>query len=631
MTRKWTIVLLVLLPFGPVALWGLHLPDAAYSSLQVAQQAVNQAGLFPLGIVDFQPLSTPLFPIGVAFLAQFGVEPSLVAVLLSTLGWGVAALLIWWCGRRLDRAQGALVAAVLYSFNPWVVTTLGQATGWIIALFWLLLNFGLRRRYVVTVTGALFLLSLFFHPSQGFRWPADLIPPLAWSLLLFAAGMGGLWLAGWLAANGAERLSARQVTALVLGLFFVAAGAWQAIRLGEQFDARPLAQWAAEDEVGAWLRSNSDPEATLLASARTAYSAGRRRVAATPHSLQELLPDDAPDYVVSSDTLPWQLLREAIWFRLYYEPVQIFGATPDNPRRLALWRYRPPLEGLGPVTLLNARVPDRLSLLGYQLAPQPAQPGSQSTLTLYLQRPEATIVEPGRFDAVLRLSSPVDGTVSREWRKPLPQGLAPEAWAPGQVIAEQIQFPIQAGMEPGAYPLSMSLIGEGETEFWPVSFNNDVNRLDRIPLGYVILPWQGSSAGAAPVRAGFEQGITLDSVVLGDAQRGETLEASLYWTAGQVVDAAYAVFVHLVDEEGALVANHDGPPAAGIFPTDAWLPGMTIPDAHPLPIPESLAPGRYELRAGLYDPQSGKRLALLSLDGMPAAGDYAPLGSVVID
>ena len=57
---------------------------------------------------------------------------------------------------------------------------------------------------------------------------------------------------------------------------------------------------------------------------------------------------------------------------------------------------------------------------------------------------------------------------------------------------------------------------------------------------------------------------------------------------------------------------------------------MTIPDTHAIPLPPDLPPGRYEVRAGLYDPGTGIRLPLQFVDGAPAEGDSVTLGSVTI-
>jgi hypothetical protein len=394
---------------------------------------------------------------------------------------------------------------------------------------------------------------------------------------------------------------------------------------------RPWALWSAEEEVAAWLRENSDTQATLLAGSRLAYLADREAVAQSPEQLQELLPEDAPDYVVADATIPWQTAREMIWYRLYYEPLAAFGVGNAGEASKELWALREPQAWLGPVTLLNARVPDRLSVLGLQMEPQPAVSGQPVNLALHFQRPRATLIEAAPFQVILRLTSPLDGSTTAEWRVELPRTVAAEKWQPRQVIAEPLQINPPPDLESGAYLLNLSLTGVGEQELWPISFNNDVNRLDRIPLGYVVVPWTGDMENAEPIRADFAGGIHLIGGEVEQAGAGDMMAVTLYWQSAEAIDEEFIVFVHLLDEAGQLVASHDGPPAGGRFPTASWRPGMTVPDVHTLTLPPDLPPGTYELRAGLYDPQTGERLALTFQDGQAVEGDSVSLGNLAIE
>jgi hypothetical protein len=89
---------------------------------------------------------------------------------------------------------------------------------------------------------------------------------------------------------------------------------------------------------------------------------------------------------------------------------------------------------------------------------------------------------------------------------------------------------------------------------------------------------------------------------------------TLYWEGtgphAHLVD--YNVFVHLIDAAGQLVATADGPPRGGSYPTGAWLPGDIVPDERRLALPSELPSGSYELRVGLYRPETGERLPLLT-------------------
>ncbi|MFQ5460073.1 MAG: ArnT family glycosyltransferase, partial [Anaerolineae bacterium] len=89
---------------------------------------------------------------------------------------------------------------------------------------------------------------------------------------------------------------------------------------------------------------------------------------------------------------------------------------------------------------------------------------------------------------------------------------------------------------------------------------------------------------------------------------GGGLGVTLVWRAVGRPAVNYSVFLHLVDAGGNTVAQHDGWPSCGESPTSTWEPGTVVIDPHSVPLPAALAPGRYRLRLGLYDPATDARL-----------------------
>ena len=82
---------------------------------------------------------------------------------------------------------------------------------------------------------------------------------------------------------------------------------------------------------------------------------------------------------------------------------------------------------------------------------------------------------------------------------------------------------------------------------------------------------------------------------------GEVASVRMIWfVKGE--EAPVSVFVHLVDESGAGLSQHDGPPVAEHLRYGKWAPGLILNSTHNIAVPDSLPPGRYRLIAGLYYP-----------------------------
>jgi len=92
--------------------------------------------------------------------------------------------------------------------------------------------------------------------------------------------------------------------------------------------------------------------------------------------------------------------------------------------------------------------------------------------------------------------------------------------------------------------------------------------------------------------------------------RSQTVMLTLYWQAVGEMDTDYTVFAHLVDGKGTVWGQHDSVPMNGTHPTTLWQPGEFVTDAHLLALPPDLPPGDYALEVGLYQVETGLRLAV---------------------
>lgn len=101
------------------------------------------------------------------------------------------------------------------------------------------------------------------------------------------------------------------------------------------------------------------------------------------------------------------------------------------------------------------------------------------------------------------------------------------------------------------------------------------------------------------------------------AQPGGVLPVTLFWQAPKVINLPYKVFVHLVDDQGRVVAQSDDIPNCGTRPTHQWPLFKPVMDRHLLRLPNELPSGSYTLTMGLYEPQTGVRMDLLDQLGNP--------------
>jgi hypothetical protein len=94
---------------------------------------------------------------------------------------------------------------------------------------------------------------------------------------------------------------------------------------------------------------------------------------------------------------------------------------------------------------------------------------------------------------------------------------------------------------------------------------------------------------------------------------GQTLHLKLFWQSEIAMDRNWSIFVHVVDDQGVIVAQRDRYPGNGLLATTLLAPGQTIADSYAIPIPDVTVAGTgAHLEVGLYDLADGTRLLLTS-------------------
>jgi hypothetical protein len=142
-----------------------------------------------------------------------------------------------------------------------------------------------------------------------------------------------------------------------------------------------------------------------------------------------------------------------------------------------------------------------------------------------------------------------------------------------------------------------------------------------------------ASFAEIPVAATFDNRIQLLGYSLDEPQvwPGQPLLLALYWQAADPMPQDYTVFVHVLSEQGNLLAQQDNQPARATRPTYSWAAGEVIEDTYEIPIPPDTAPGNYRLVVGMYELATGERLPVADATGASLPHEQVLLASVEVE
>ncbi|MCD6519653.1 MAG: hypothetical protein J7M05_06995 [Anaerolineae bacterium] len=270
-----------------------------------------------------------------------------------------------------------------------------------------------------------------------------------------------------------------------------------------------------------------------------------------------------------------------------------------------------------------------MRLLAYELAPSRVRPGEEVAVTLYWQA-----LAPMQEDLSLyihifgRKGERLGQRDSYPGRGTFPTSL----WSPGQVIEDvyyvpirpDAQGPVAARVEVGLYRLrTMAPLPVVDAQGRPVG----QPVLGRIK---VAVPTQ-KPLPPHPLDANVADRVKLLGYDLPQkVHPGESVPLSLYWEVVGHWNQDYTVFVQLLDREGRIIGQGDGPPLEGDYPTSFWEPGEYLLDEHLLQVsPQAPVGERGRLIVGFYDLETGRRLPVLDAQGRPQ-GDEILLTTVQI-
>ncbi|MCP4419785.1 MAG: phospholipid carrier-dependent glycosyltransferase [Chloroflexi bacterium] len=284
---------------------------------------------------------------------------------------------------------------------------------------------------------------------------------------------------------------------------------------------------------------------------------------------------------------------------------------------------------------LQATFDDSIQLLGYTLNPQTVQAGDIATLTLFWQltQPTATSnnlvtfiqVAPLNPEAQVAATSQLLGTP----RYPS------SFWQPDEIIVQQHQLKIAVDTPvPSLYWFDVILFDEDSQTRLPVAWQEQLlsENLFRVGPRPIFAKEQTAfqetavSTPTIPTQYNFSQQIMLNGYDIVPVANGSGLQMTLFWQAIANPTANWIVFVHLLDKNGELIAQGDGIPRQGNFPTSWWTAGTIIPDVHLLNAEINCANlSEYTIFLGFYNPTTDERLPIND-----STGQQLPDGAIEI-
>jgi hypothetical protein len=247
----------------------------------------------------------------------------------------------------------------------------------------------------------------------------------------------------------------------------------------------------------------------------------------------------------------------------------------------------------------------------------------------------------------------VSGNVLRSIEHQPLSGRAPTAgWQAGQFVRDQVDFVLPASAPAGeeALRVRLSWLRPDRSKLpvrrWllPVGENLNLNWLDvtekegRVFAAPAVqYPVEANLANQARL-IGYNTSLAEESGLRWSRQKCMADAAAcqvhfdFYWQGLSEMEALYFVFLHVVDEQGRIVAQQDkGPGKRGKEPTTSWQPGEVVADPVDLPLsPDRMPPGLYRLQIGMYLPLAeGPRLPVLDQTGQPI-GDSIEIGTIEV-
>jgi hypothetical protein len=209
---------------------------------------------------------------------------------------------------------------------------------------------------------------------------------------------------------------------------------------------------------------------------------------------------------------------------------------------------------------------------------------------------------------------------------PLAPTYPASSWAPDRLVTMPAVLTLPPDASAGPAQVTLEVLGADGVALLPFTGEgkrSDIRLFDITVERRPVL--RRLPDGLTPIQVDFGDEVGLRGYrVEGDPRPGGHVRLTYAWYAKTHPTAIYAVFNHLVDADGAVVAQVDGWPQDGQMLTTQWQVGEYVEDGHGLTIPPDAPPGPYTLYVGLYNAANNERQPAF-LNGQRVPEDRVPI------
>ena len=210
-------------------------------------------------------------------------------------------------------------------------------------------------------------------------------------------------------------------------------------------------------------------------------------------------------------------------------------------------------------------------------------------------------------------------------------GLLPTAeWEPDVIYPDTYVLPILSSSEaPTITRMGLSFWDDDLSDSLPISVNDVTIESLLLDLGRLIPAHEQNYIPEVKDGSVFNSGAKLLGYSIAEHEAPE-ISFTLYWHAESTITNDLTVFVHMIDSSGDIVAQADGPPSHGYWPTSEWELGIVVSDHHNLDHDIDISRETYTIVIGLYDPVSGLRVPAYSSTGFEWDNWAVPIHTIGI-